>query len=241
VRRRIDVHHHLLPPRYASWLRAQGVDAAGGRELPAWSAEDTLAMMDERGIEKAIASVSAPGVHPDPSKRDELFAELERRRAVVFVHPSVPPGPSVPGIPPFAADFLLDTTRAAYRLVQRETPRRFPKLPIILSHAGGFVPYASYRLTAGIIAEGKRAGPDILEDFRSFYFDTAISGTPAALPSLLAFAKPGHVLFGSDWPFLPAPAIALFTGLLDGFASLDAAGHAAIDRGNAAALLGEGC
>jgi hypothetical protein len=49
-----------------------------------------------------------------------------------------------------------------------------------------------------------------------------------------------HVLFGSDWPFLPAPAIALFTGLLDGFASLDAAGHAAIDRGNAAELLGEG-
>ena len=43
-RRRIDVHHHLLPPRYASWLRALGVDAVGGRELPAWSAEDTLAM-----------------------------------------------------------------------------------------------------------------------------------------------------------------------------------------------------
>jgi predicted TIM-barrel fold metal-dependent hydrolase len=311
-RQRIDVHHHLVPPRYASWLRAQGVDAAGGRELPDWSAEATLAMMDERGIAKAIASVSAPGVHPDPGTRDdaaaramarevnefaarlvqdhprrfgffatltlpdvdgalaeaahalgalgasgvvllgstqgqylgapehdELFAELERRGAVVFVHPSVPLGPSVPGIPPFAADFLLDTTRAAYRMVQREIPRRFPKLQVILSHAGGFVPYASYRLAIAIAAEGKRPGTDILEDFRSFYFDTAISGTPAALPSLLAFAKPGHVLFGSDWPFLPAPAIALFTGLLDGSEMLDAAGHAAVDRGNAAALFRE--
>ena len=45
---------------------------------------------------------------------EPLFAELDRRRAVVFVHPSELPGPRVEGIPPFAADFLLDTTRAAY-------------------------------------------------------------------------------------------------------------------------------
>ena len=60
---------------------------------------------------------------------------------------------------------------------------------------------------------------------------------PAALPSLLAFAKPGHVLFGSDWPFAPAPAVAYFTGQLDAYAALDAAGHAAIDRTNASALF----
>ena len=311
-RRRIDVHHHILPPRYSSWLRAQGVSDAGGRELPAWSVEETLRLMDEREIAKAIVSVSAPGVHPDPKKRDdataramarevnefaarlaqdqperfgffamltlpdvagalreqehafdalgaagvvllasslgeylgapeheELFAELDRRGAVVFVHPNILPAPAVPGMPPFAADFLLDTTRAAYRLVQSGVVRRFPRLKIILSHAGGFVPYASHRLAIAIFGEGKRPLPEVLEDFRSFWFDTAISGTPAALPSLLAFAKPGQVLFGSDWPFLPAPAIALFTGMLDGYAALDAAGHAAIDRSNALRLFGE--
>jgi len=311
-RRRIDVHHHILPPRYTSWLRAQGIHAAGGRELPAWSVEATLAMMDAREIAKAIVSVSAPGVHPDANKRDDaaaramaravneftarvvqdhpsrfgffatltlpdvdgalaeaeyafdtlgasgvillasthgqylgapehetLFAELERRRAVVFVHPSVPPGPSIEGIPPFAIDFLLDTTRSAYRLVQSGVVRRFPNVKIILSHAGGFVPYASYRMMLGLAAEGRASTDAILEDFRSFYFDTAISGTPAALPSLLAFAKPGHVLFGSDWPFLPAPIIGHFTSLLDGYAALDADGHAAIDRRSAAHLFGE--
>jgi predicted TIM-barrel fold metal-dependent hydrolase len=157
----------------------------------------------------------------------------------VFVHPSALPGPSVPGVPPFAADFLLDTTRAAYRLVQGGFVRRFPNLRIILSHAGGFVPYASYRLAAAIAADGKRELPEVLEDFRSFYFDTAISGTPAALPSLLAFAKPGHVLFGSDWPFLPAFAVRGFTALLDGHAALDADGHAAIDHQSAARLFQE--
>jgi 6-methylsalicylate decarboxylase len=158
---------------------------------------------------------------------------------VIFVHPAELPGPSVPGLPPFVADFLLDTTRAAYRLVQSSVPRRYPNLRIILSHAGGFVPYASHRLCLGLLAEGKGRLPELLEDFRSFYFDTALSSTPAALPSLLAFAKPGHVLYGSDWPFAPAPVISYFTGNLDNYAALDAAGHAAIDRANARALFKE--
>jgi hypothetical protein len=90
---------------------------------------------------------------------------------------------------------------------------------------------------AALLAEGGRAPGDILDDLRSFWFDTALSGSPAALPSLLAFAKPGHVLFGSDWPFAPAPAVSYFTGQLDAYAGLDAAGHAAIDRTSAEALL----
>src|SRR6185295_18233775 len=106
-------------------------------------------------------------------------------------------------------------------------------LRIILSHAGGFVPYASYRLAIAMVDEKKgRIAEQLgerLEDFKSFHFDSAVSGTPAALPSLLAFAKPGHVLFGSDWPFFPAPAIRAFTAMLDGHAALDAPGHAALD------------
>jgi predicted TIM-barrel fold metal-dependent hydrolase len=141
-------------------------------------------------------------------------------------------------MPPFAADFLLDTTRAAYRLVQSGAVRRHRDLKIILSHAGGFVPYASHRLMAPLLAAG-RAPADILDDLRSFWFDTALSGSPAALPSLLAFAKPGHVLFGSDWPYAPAPLVSYFTGHLDAYAALDDAGHAAIDRASAARLLQE--
>ena len=311
-RRRIDVHHHILPPRYTSWVRAHGIAGAGGRALPDWSAESTLRTMDDNGIAKAIVSVSAPGVQLDANKRDDaaaramarevnefsarvaadhpgrfgffatltlpdiegslaeaqhaldtlgaagvillanshgeylgapehdaLFAELDRRGSVAFVHPAELPGPPVPGLPPFVADFLLDTTRAAYRLVQSGVPRRFPNLKIILSHAGGFVPYASHRLCLGLLAEGKGQLPELLEDFRSFYFDTALSSTPAALPSLLAFAKPGHVLFGSDWPFAPAPVVSYFTSGLDGYRALDAAGHAAIDQDNARALFKE--
>jgi len=310
VRRRIDVHQHVLPPEYAAWLRAQGVHDAGGRELPAWSAEEALSVMDQHDIATAILSLSTPGVRLDPSEHgvgearamarrvneftaqvvrdhpgrfgffatltlpdvdgalaeaghafdalgaagvillantqgrylgdpadEPLLAELDRRRAVVFVHPSVLPGPAVPGVPPFAADFLLDTTRAAYRLVQSGAVRRHANLKIILSHAGGFLPYASHRLMLALLAEGGRSPGDLLGDLGSFYFDTALSASPAALPSLLAFAKPGHVLFGSDWPYAPTPAVSYFTGQLDACAALDPNGHAAIDRTNAATLF----
>ena len=46
---------------------------------------------------------------------------------------------------------------------------------------------------------------DGIEQLRKFYFDTALSGSPIALDSLLAFARPGHVLYGCDWPYAPAP------------------------------------
>jgi len=44
---------------------------------------------------------------------------------------------------------------------------------------------------------------DILASFQRFYFDTALSSSPAALPSLKSFAKNGRTLFGSDFPFDP--------------------------------------
>ena len=57
-----------------------------------------------------------------------------------------------------------------------------------------------------IMGDTGRSLTDILDDFTDFYFDTALSSSAVALPSLLAFAKPGHVTFGSDWPFAPVAA-----------------------------------
>ena len=58
------------------------------------------------------------------------------RSAVVFIHPADLPGPVVPGVLPFAADFLLNTTRAAYLLVGNGIRRKFTNIRFILSHAG---------------------------------------------------------------------------------------------------------
>ncbi|ABW12405.1 amidohydrolase 2 [Parafrankia sp. EAN1pec] len=168
---------------------------------------------------------------------DPLMAELDRRHAVVLVHPAELPGPAVPSIPPFATDFLLDTSRAAFNLVRHEVPRRYPNITFILAHAGGFVPYASHRVAVGVTAETGRDPFEVLEDLQGFYFDTALSSSPAALPTLLAFAKPGHVLFGTDWPFAPDIAVAYFTGQLDSYDDLDSDARVAINHGNVQALF----
>jgi 6-methylsalicylate decarboxylase len=191
--------------------------------------------LDDLGADGIVLLANTNGTYLGQPEQEELFAELDRRAAVVFIHPAELPAPSVPGVPPFAADFLLDTTRAAYLLVHNGIRRRHPHIKFILSHAGGFVPYAAHRLAVAMVGDSAHSPMDSLDDFSTFYFDTALSGSAAALPSLLAFAKPGHVLFGSDWPFAPPAAVQYFTAGIDGYPGIT--DHAAIDRDNATALF----
>ncbi|BDY32855.1 amidohydrolase family protein [Mycolicibacterium mageritense] len=297
---RIDTHHHLVPPFYRAALRKAGIDEAGGRALPEWSAEASLEAMEVLGVDAAILSVSTPGTTllsdcadaaalsrdlndytadlvakwpgsfgffatvPSPHRAaavaesiraldelhadgmvllansagvylgeegyDELFAALDERSAKVLVHPADLPGPTIRHLPPFAADFLLDTTRAAYLLVRNGIRQTYPNIRFILSHGGGFVPYASHRMSLAISADTGRSVTDILDEFATFYFDTALSSSPTALPSLLAFAKPGHITFGSDWPFAPVEVAKWFSTSLEAYPRIAAAVLAAINE-----------
>ncbi len=199
------------------------------------SVAEVVRSLDELHADGVVLLANSAGVYLGQHGQDELFAALDARSAVAFIHPADLPGPAVDGIPPFATDFLLDTTRAAYLLVRNGIRRKYPNIRFILSHAGGFVPYASFRLAGTIAIETGRS--DALDDFAGFYFDTALSSSPAALPSLLAFAKPGHVTFGSDWPFAPVEAGKLNAASLENYPGLDADARAEIDRTNALALF----
>jgi 6-methylsalicylate decarboxylase len=201
------------------------------------SVEEVARSLDELHADGVVLLANNAGTYVGQGGQDDLFAALDARSAVVFIHPAELPGPAVDGVPPFATDFLLDTTRAAYLLVRNGICRKYPNIKFILSHAGGFVPYASYRMAVSIMADTGRSPTDILDDFSGFYFDTALSSSAAALPSLLAFAKPGHVTFGSDWPFAPVAAGKLFAASLETYPGLDADGREGIERGNALALF----
>lgn len=300
--RRIDTHHHVVPPAFAEWLTAKGLDA-GGREIPAWDPEAALFLMDRHDVATAILSVSMPGVHlgddaearsmarevndyaaqivrdhpgrfgffatlplPDVDGAlaeldrafdtlgadgvillanhrstylgdplfDPIFDELQRRGSVAFVHPTTLPGLApLDGIPAYMADFLLDTTRAAINLARSGTLERCPDVKVILSHAGGFIPYGAFRFA---VAAG---GDDLfkgLERLGRYYFDTALSTTPSALPSLLAFTTPDKVTYGSDWPYAPDFAVAGMAALYEAY-DLDSTARHQIDRGTAETLL----
>lgn len=198
---------------------------------------EVVRSLDDLNADGVVLLANNSGVYLGQDGQDDLFAALDARAAVVFIHPAELPGPAVDGVAPFAADFLLDTTRAAYLLVRNRMRSKYPNIKFILSHAGGFVPYGSHRMAVAIMGDTGRSLADVLDDFASFYFDAALSSSAAALPSLFAFAKPGHVTFGSDWPFAPVAAGKLFAAGLETYPGLDAGARAAMQRSNAVALF----
>jgi|HubBroStandDraft_1064217.scaffolds.fasta_scaffold27120_3 predicted TIM-barrel fold metal-dependent hydrolase len=169
---------------------------------------------------------------------EPLWAELDRRKAIVFLHPGLPLPPAI-GVAGPLVDYPFDTTRTAVQLVLNGTVSRHPRVRIILSHAGGFVPYASYRFAelAHVFRPDAPEPPEILASFQRFYFDTALSSSPAALPSLKAFANRERILYGTDFPFAPIDVGAYFTAKLDAYRDFSEAEHASVNRSNALRLF----
>jgi predicted TIM-barrel fold metal-dependent hydrolase len=60
--KRIDVHHHILPPNFVSALNSLSIPWTGGPEVPSWSLQQAHDMMGAMGIDAAVASPS-PGVY----------------------------------------------------------------------------------------------------------------------------------------------------------------------------------
>jgi predicted TIM-barrel fold metal-dependent hydrolase len=193
---------------------------------------------DDLHCDGVVLLANVEGVYLGDPSLDELMAELDRREAVVFVHPNALPADPVPGVPVFVTDFLLDTTRAALNMVRHGVLRRYPRLKVILSHGGGLLPYASHRI-ASLTPMGEGGGVDragFLAECAAFYYDTALTASPHSMPSLLAFAQPGHVLYGSDWPYAREDNSEYFTAQLDAY-PLDDDQRRSIDRGAAESLL----
>ena len=193
---------------------------------------------DDLQTDGVVLMANSRGVYLGDSSLDPVMDELNRRHAVIFVHPSNLPGPPADGVHPAVADFLLDTTRAAINLATNGVPRRYPNLRIILAHGGGFLPYAAHRiaLTSSLMNQDLTL-EQLLDDLAGFYFDLALTASPTALPSLLAFAKPGHVLFGSDWPYAAPSSVKYFADHLDAYPGLEQQERRAIDRSNALGLF----
>lgn len=195
---------------------------------------ETAYALDELHADGVVLLSNVQGRYLGDPSYEPLWAELERRHTVVFIHPDAPPLTMLDGMPSPLLDFPFDTTRTALHMIAKGVFRRHPTLRVILSHAGGFLPYAAYRFTGvasfneGITAE------TVMEDLLKFYLDTALSSTPVSLPSLTAFADPTHITFGSDFPF--APSTRIFDDMLDG-SDLSDELKVAINRGNAEALF----
>lgn len=173
---------------------------------------------------------------------EELLAELDRREAIVFVHPTIPVSTRhIPvAIPAFAMEFTFDTTRAAFQLAHSGALERHPRIRFILSHAGGTVPFLAWRfnlLWAVDPALQERAPQGGMHYLSRLYYDTALSANPHALRSLQELVNPSQILFGSDFPFAPAPLTAATVAGVRAYDGFDADAQAGVERDNALALF----
>ena len=174
--------------------------------------------LDELGADGVVVLSNARGSYLGEEEFAPVFAELDRRGAVIFVHPTFPHegGPPVEvGHPRNDAELLVDTTRTAISLVTSGFLDRFTRIRVVLSHGGGFLPYMSHRIAPMCVpSHDYNAG---IASLRRFYFDLALSSSSAALPTLLAFASEDRLLYGSDWPFAAPETIAHFRCEFDNF------------------------
>ncbi|MFG1642730.1 amidohydrolase family protein [Amycolatopsis sp. NPDC049252] len=198
---------------------------------------EAVRALDELHADGVVLLSNAHGHYLGHPAYEPLWTELAARDAVVFVHPAEPPIARLDGLPSPLLDFPFDTTRTALDLVAHGVFDRHPRLRIILSHAGGFLPFAAHRFTGAAMFNPGTTPDGILAGLRKFYFDTALSATPTALPSLFAFAEPGHVLYGSDFPFAPADWRAEFDRCLTTYDGPGAERFPDVDRTAAEALF----
>lgn len=175
--------------------------------------------------------------HPD---FQYVWDELDRRHAVVFIHPTAPVDVSKvnPKLPLPLLDYPFETTKTAVDLIMSRTIRHHPNVKIILSHGGGTLPFIVYR-PASVMwrVDPTFKAEDFIEDARSMYYDTALTGNENMLYLLEKFCKPGHILYGSDWAYAGQNSIRYHTEGLDNYPFKDKDMLQQIHRENALALF----
>jgi len=174
---------------------------------------DTEASLRE--IEYAYSILKADGIglvtsyddkwlgHPD---YQPVFEELNRRKAVVFVHPTTPLccRRLLPDVSPILIEIPQDTARAVTNLLFTGTFARFRDIRFIFTHAGGNVPMLLGRMHQfGPKNIAEKAPNGIEYELTRLYYDIAGTAYRPAIAALTSLVPATQILFGSDNPFVP--------------------------------------
>src|SRR5262245_11351930 len=207
------------------------------------SLKETGRIYDELKMDGLILFSSQANTYLGDPAYEELYQELNRRKAVVLIHPTTaPPGATVPKLtlPWGMVEFVADTSRAVSNLLFNGVLERYPDIRFIVSHAGGFVPYIAMRMAlVGDHIPGMKDNipKGTLHYLKNLYYDTTLSTSEQVLAALGQFVPKDRVLFGSDYPLVPEEVVKLERTMLESSRVLDDATRKAIDRDSALALF----
>lgn len=169
---------------------------------------------------------------------DAIWQELNRRKAIVYMHPLAPPccRNLNDGVPTAMSEFDFDITRGATSLLAGGVLHKYPEIRFIIPHSGGTMPVLAGRIKDRYPNDPKHASyiPNgVYPELQKFYLDIAHASFPMPLAALLKFAPPSHILFGTD--FSPEPIESTVNELPH--SGLSAALMRAIERENAEKLF----
>jgi predicted TIM-barrel fold metal-dependent hydrolase len=294
---RIDVHHHVVPPRYANdsmpvkipdaetqmrtmdgWRIRTAITSLTPRVLMANPGHEreaarccnefqanlvrnhpgrfgSFALLPLPDVDGALLELSyaldvlrlnGVGLFSSFAARylgdplfDPIFDELNRRKAVVFIHPAHCEAPAEKNLraPPFAVEYVFDTTRAIVNLVFTGTLKRCADIRFIVAHGGGTVPFLAQRIAALEGHRGAKGVSDVIPLLRSLYYETASTTAPYALRCLQELVDPTHILWGSDLPFVYGERLLAEVEHWESYDGFDSAARSAIEEGNALRLF----
>lgn len=136
---------------------------------------------------------------------DPVFAELNRRKALVYTHPTTADccRNLQAAVSPNVVEYQTDTTRAIAEILASGTASRYPDMRIIFSHAGGTMPFLIERFVGWAKSPqiAKNLPKGLKYELERFYYDTAQTSNSVAMGALTKVVPDSQILFGTDYPF----------------------------------------
>lgn len=205
--------------------------------------EELRYALDVLKLDGVVLYSNIAGLYLGDPRLAPFFDELQRRAATVFVHPTAPPGfnEKTHGYPAPMLEFPFESTRMVMSLIGSGTLRRCPDVRIIVPHGGGTVPWLAIRMARGVERFSGINPPmpvsEALAALGTLYYDLTAATHPTAMDGLLRVTSADHLLFGSDFPFMPGNLIPAAKAAIESHAGFDAAAHEGIAHATAAKLF----
>lgn len=170
---------------------------------------EAIYALDTLGADGVKLATNSRGQYLGDEALDPLMEVLNERHAVIIIHPHRPtpyPEKIIATTPLAMYEYPAETTRAVVNMLARNVLVRYPNLKVIVPHCGSFLPLALPRMKSilpAMVQQGYMQPIDWTGNLSRLYFDLAGSPSVEVLRSLLTITSPDHILYGSDYPYLP--------------------------------------
>lgn len=203
--------------------------------------DEAVHALDRLHADGVVLMTNHRGIYLGDERLRPLYAQLDARSAVVFIHPTSAPIDSPVGR--FAApvfEFLFETTRTVVDLVAAKVLEDFPKLRFIVPHAGAALPVIASRvdLFGPFLPrnQDQPAPPNLRAALARLHYDLAGCPVDEQLGALRSIAQPSHLHYGSDYPMTPEPVCQYLATQLQASQHLDDATIVALQENSAQIL-----